>query len=99
MTLPEALVADLDRDVGLLESRFGHDLVSVVLFGSCARGEAQPESDIDLLVIIRGLPGNRRLRYEGFYELAREVSPDFSGDVSVILATPEEAIRVKPYYV
>lgn len=34
----------------------GDNLISVVLFGSVARGEARSDSDIDLLVICRELP-------------------------------------------
>lgn len=62
---------DLNRYVALLGERFGADLVSVVLFGSRARGEARPESDIDLLVVIRGLPRRRFERYDGSRDLAR----------------------------
>jgi predicted nucleotidyltransferase len=98
MTLPEALGADLDRYVDALDRCFGADLVSVVVFGSWARGQARPESDVDVLVVIRGLPRNRWQRYEGFRDIAREVSEDFAYTLSLILATPDEAIRVKPYY-
>jgi len=95
---PDVLRRDIDRYVRLLEDRFGDRLVSVVLFGSRARGEARPESDIDLLLVIRGLPINRWLRYEGFKDLAREVSEDFAYLLALVLATPEEAVHVKPYY-
>ena len=88
---------DLDRYVAHLGQRFGDRLVSIVLFGSRARGQAQPESDVDLLVVIRGLPRNRWLRYEGFADLAREMSGDFAAMLALILATPEEAANVKPY--
>jgi hypothetical protein len=37
-------------------------------------------------------------RYEGFRDLAREVSGEFAYTVSPVLATPDEAVRVKPYY-
>ncbi|MFH0903668.1 MAG: nucleotidyltransferase domain-containing protein [Methanobacteriota archaeon] len=37
----------------LLES-FGANLISLVLFGSVARGTAKQESDIDLLIILKG---------------------------------------------
>jgi len=36
-----------------LERLYGDGLVEVVLFGSRARGEADPDSDIDVLVVLR----------------------------------------------
>ena len=36
-----------------LHQRFGDDLVEVTLFGSTARGEADADSDIDLLLLFR----------------------------------------------
>jgi len=37
-----------------LERLYGSRLEGVVLFGSCARGEEEAESDVDLLVLLRG---------------------------------------------
>ena len=37
-----------------LEQLYGSRLVSVVLFGSRARNEAEPDSDIDVMVVLRG---------------------------------------------
>ena len=42
----------------------GDNLTSVVLFGSVARSEAGPKSDIDLLVICRELPAGAFRRQE-----------------------------------
>jgi hypothetical protein len=89
---------DVDRYVAQLAERFGDRLVSVVLFGSRARGQAKAESDVDLLVVIRGLPRNRSERYKGFRDIARAVADDFANLLALILATPEEAVNVKPYY-
>jgi predicted nucleotidyltransferase len=36
-----------------LSGLLGDDLHAVLLFGSCARGEAGPESDVDILVVMR----------------------------------------------
>jgi len=39
---------------GRLEKLYGERLTHVILFGSHARGDAQPDSDIDVLVVLRG---------------------------------------------
>jgi predicted nucleotidyltransferase len=40
----------------LLQEKFGADLISLVLFGSVARGAAKPESDLDMLIILKRAP-------------------------------------------
>jgi predicted nucleotidyltransferase len=54
-----------------LRDRFGERLERMVLFGSYARGEAGPESDIDVLVVIRGLTGRERTEV---YDLGADVA-------------------------
>jgi len=49
----QALIAKL---VERLKEEFGDNLVSVVLYGSVARGDYRPDSDIDLLLVLRGAP-------------------------------------------
>lgn len=46
-----ALVAEARA---LLEREYGSRLAGVVLFGSRARGDAEPGADVDLLVVLRG---------------------------------------------
>lgn len=98
MTIAAGLREVLDRYVSALTERFAHDLVSVILFGSRARGEERPESDIDVLVVVRGLPQRRFLRYAGLRAVAEAVSAPFAQAVTPILLTPEEAAQIKPYY-
>jgi predicted nucleotidyltransferase len=45
------IVAELRKQ---LEALYGQRLVSMVLFGSHARGDAETGSDIDVLVVLRG---------------------------------------------
>ena len=37
-----------------LKERFGNSIVKIILFGSYARGDYGAESDIDLLVVVKG---------------------------------------------
>ncbi|VVM05999.1 hypothetical protein MAMC_00906 [Methylacidimicrobium cyclopophantes] len=81
-------------------------LVSVVLFGSVARGEADRYSDIDLLLVIEGLPRGRFARMARLEEVAGEIEASRAElwrrgiyvDFSVLALTPEEAIKTRPIY-
>jgi predicted nucleotidyltransferase len=88
----------LERLRGALESRFGDDLVTLAAFGSQVQGRARPESDLDLLLVIRGLPRQRFARRRLVHPIIRSVGDEFADTVSSILLTPEEAITVKPFY-
>ena len=43
----------LDRLAAVYSDEIGRDLDSVILFGSVARGEEKPESDIDLVIVVK----------------------------------------------
>lgn len=90
--------AQLERFTALLEARFGSALVTVALFGSQAQGRARPESDVDLLLVVEGLPPRRFDRWRLVRPLIHEAGAEFALHVSPILLTPEEAGRIKPYY-
>jgi predicted nucleotidyltransferase len=69
--------------------RWGQDLVSVIVFGSFARGDAYEHSDIDLLIIVKNLPKGWRER--GAYELSLErLGLTWNTPLQVILVEPEE---------
>lgn len=43
----------LDAFIGSVQQKLGDQVVSLVLYGSVARGTAKPDSDVDLLLILR----------------------------------------------
>ncbi|MBS7656042.1 nucleotidyltransferase domain-containing protein [Candidatus Bathyarchaeota archaeon] len=57
----------------ILLSLFNEKLYSICLFGSLARGEAKLESDIDLLIVIKGLPKDIWLRYKKGYKAKKKL--------------------------
>jgi len=50
--LSDQETAALQAYARALQERFGHQLVDVLLFGSKARGETHPGSDVDVAVIL-----------------------------------------------
>ncbi|MGH8896595.1 MAG: nucleotidyltransferase domain-containing protein [Egibacteraceae bacterium] len=77
--LPE-VVADIVRE---------HDPLKVILFGSLARGESGPDSDIDLLVVLPDAPFAERIRMMG--AVRRSIRAPVPVDVFV--TDPDEIAR------
>ncbi len=96
----------LEEYVSYLLNHFGDRLRSVCLFGSVARGEATPESDIDVLVVAEGFPqdlGSRfketnwihmKLRETESYRSLRALGRNCL--ISDLLLTPEEGEKHPP---
>lgn len=92
----------------LILKRFRENLISLVLYGSIARGNAKPESDIDLLIIIDRkrekyleslneiLDVERKLKGMYFYDNLKEkkITPYFS----FVILLKEEALENKYIY-
>lgn len=89
-----------------LKEQLGESLVAVVLFGSVAREEATPLSDVDLLIIVSGLPESRLARQrclekaDALLEARLQVlrQQGVLTDFVPVLKTPQEADQVTPLY-
>lgn len=98
-TLIENLVRTLIRN-------YGDRFISLIVFGSVARGEARKDSDIDLLLVIDSLPKMKIERQKEFIDLEREIEgyldmlfdEGYFIDFSPIIKTPEEALKISPLY-
>lgn len=61
----------LSAFVEAVQQALGEELVSVVLYGSVARATARPESDVDLLLVIREAPAEYRKRLQPLLPILR----------------------------
>lgn len=89
--------------VDLLKAGLKDKLVSVVLYGSVARGEAGEGSDIDLLIVVREFEGGRfevfnkiekELRASGEYRKLKE--NNLGTLISPVPLTPSEIMKTPP---
>jgi predicted nucleotidyltransferase len=89
-----------------IRSFYGNRLISVVLFGSVARETTHFDSDIDMLIIVQGLPEGRMKRIREFETVEKEIEPFLKSlqkegihtILSAILKSPDEARRGSPLF-
>jgi predicted nucleotidyltransferase len=89
-----------------LVRREGDNLLSVVVYGSVARGTASPGADVDVLLVFRDLPKGRHDRFLVWYraleelraEHGRIVADGHAFDWSVLPLTADEAAYHSPLY-
>jgi predicted nucleotidyltransferase len=76
-----------EQAVAALREGLGKRLVAVVLFGSRARGDANPESDWDLLILAEGLPENLLERH---LFVSRLLPSKLPAAISAVAKSPRE---------
>lgn len=85
---------------------FNGRLVSVVVYGSVARGDAKRNSDIDILIIVEDLPASRFERLREYLKAEEELDPllielmekGYFITLSPILKSRKEAEYISPIY-
>lgn len=71
-----------------LEALYGDRLVRLVLFGSQVRGDAEPGSDIDVLVVLKG-PVSAYEEIARTGEIAADLSLQFNKVISCVFMDEE----------
>jgi predicted nucleotidyltransferase len=104
--LNEILKAITKKYVSLIKQELEDNLVSIVLFGSVARGEATPHSDIDLFIVCENLPQGRMKRRFLFEDIKNKLQNDLEKlwkqeiytDFIELIYTKDEAKRFRFLY-
>jgi hypothetical protein len=100
-SVPPALAAALGAATDTWRTTLGGRLVSLVLFGSVARGDAHAPSDIDLLVVADGFPRSlsdrRRLLLDQWARVRAERGLG-AVEWNLVTKTPDEARHHSPLY-
>jgi len=91
--LPKNVELAIEEFVKACKRKFKKDLVSIVLFGSYARGTATLFSDIDILLVVKNLPKNTWERDKLMDRIVLRILFNRHKRISPILVTPEELER------
>jgi predicted nucleotidyltransferase len=96
----------LERLLAEVRATYGPRLVACAVFGSVGRGTPRDDSDIDLLLVVRGLPRGRTRRVEEFLPIEARLAPALASDeagrppiaLSPIFKSPEEVEAGSPLF-
>jgi len=90
-----------------IKSFYGERLISFVIFGSVARETQTFDSDLDVLIIAKGLPKGRMKRIGEFESVEEKIEPfleslrkeeGINTYISAIIKSPEEAEKGSPLF-
>jgi predicted nucleotidyltransferase len=98
MTLRERYEAILEAVLAAACERYGARLLALAVYGSVGRGTMREDSDVDLLLVARGLPRGRFERVAEFQDVEDRVAPLLRPagpgaapiELSPVFRTPEE---------
>lgn len=78
--------------IGKIRGEYGEEVNDIIIYGSYARGEADADSDVDILIVWNGdLPEGR----EGMAQLATEALLEHDTIISPIVVSPENYEAMK----
>lgn len=86
----------LNRFEQLLIEKFGDNLISIILYGSVAKGTAKEESDLDLLIILKEAPTSYYERLEPVIDIEIKLRKSISRTAPIfssIILSKEEAME------
>ncbi len=82
-----------------LRAKFGDNIRKVVLYGSRARGDARPDSDYDILVVVENCPDWRMRKEISFACYDLDLKYDVITDVKTITAKDLQSPKGRQPYI
>jgi predicted nucleotidyltransferase len=85
----------LSRFKAQVDKILGNRLDRIILFGSRSRGDAEPDSDFDLLVTVRGLQERDKKK---LFDVAADLSLEYGTVLTLLVLSPEEFTEDHYFY-
>jgi len=83
LDIPQEVKDDIAEVLAALLEKFGPQIRRVILFGSYAKSKYQPDSDVDLAVVLTAMPAPKERR--AYYHAV-----DLERDIDLLFCTQEQ---------
>lgn len=83
------------------KSVYGGDIVEIILYGSYARGDYTPDSDIDIVAIVKGDRLDLQEKLKTVWDMSAEIGLENDVIVSPMVIPHDEFLKYRkalPYY-
>ena len=80
---------------------YGEDIVSIILYGSYARGDNNSDSDIDVVAIVKGTRADLQNKLNDVWEVSGDLELEYETILSPTVIPYDEYMKYKediPYY-
>lgn len=82
---------------------YGEKLAQIILFGSCARGDADAESDIDIMVLLDMSTDEAQRERSKVTEISNRIDSEFGYDILIAPIVQSKSVFLKyknvlPFY-
>lgn len=82
----------------MVKELFGQDLVEIILYGSCARGDYSEDSDVDIALLTKSDRMKGQMYNSGLAAIATELAMKYFAIVNFVCIPYEEYIEKKSWY-
>ncbi len=97
--LNDAVIKKIKREATeLVRTMMGKDLIKVVLYGSCARGDYTQDSDIDIALITACDRMEAKVYNDGIAEISMQLAMKYFAVVNFVCLPYAEFIKKKSWY-
>ena len=99
--MPNRISTVLYQFASQLRQLLGDDLIKVILYGSYARGDFCPNSDVDLMILVKRKPEEVHLIENQIYDMAFDIELETGIDISPLIKSADQFnywVDVLPFY-
>ena len=88
--MPKAMYNLIGQYIEEIKKIYGSHVRQIILYGSYARGDFRPDSDIDIMILTTLTDEEIKKTEPMLFDLAFDFQMDYGGDISVVVKNKDQ---------